>query len=201
MVFAVTDTSPNIKGFEFPTPPFVLINASGLVGRKVAQTDSYVEMIGRLTELGYQVVLVPHVLADTEDPPALREIWQKLTDAQKERTQLIEDELSPAQVRALASRAAFVVTGRMHLSVMALRMGTPAVVIGTQGKVEGMLERFDLADLAIRPEDIPSRLADLAVDTHDRLDRLRSQLALRIDAVVELSQRNFAGLRMEGRGE
>src|SRR5690606_17317169 len=103
------------------------------------QTSGYRQAVSRLVATGHKVVVLPHVIrASGDDLAACRAIWEELSDQERKDVVLVEDLLKPAQVRRLAAGAALIVTGRMHLGVIGLSQGVPAIVVATQGKVEGL---------------------------------------------------------------
>lgn len=129
--------------------PVALVNASGLIARKVDQVPEYRVLIAHLRAAGFEIVLVPHVLrTSADDLTACREVY----DAVEERgIHLVEDVLAPSTIRGLAQRAALTVTGRMHLAIMSLAQGTPAITLATQGKVEGLMGLFGMPELCVSP--------------------------------------------------
>lgn len=129
--------------------PIALVNASGLIARSVDQVPEYVTLIDQLRSDGLTVILLPHVLRDTaDDLAACRAVYAATGD---EGVVLIEEQLSPSTIRALASRASLTVTGRMHLAIMSLAQGTPAITLATQGKVEGLMRLFEWPELCVAP--------------------------------------------------
>ncbi|MBM4575768.1 hypothetical protein GS415_06610 [Rhodococcus hoagii] len=64
---------------------------------------------------------------------------------------LVSELLRPKAVRALCSRSELVVTGRMHLGILALSAGIAPVIFSTQGKVEGVMKLFGLRELVVEP--------------------------------------------------
>ena len=129
--------------------PVALVNVSGLIARSVNQVPEYVTLIEYLQAAGFTVVLLPHVLRDTaDDLRACRAVHAAIGGTG---VVLIEEQLSPSAIRALASRASLTVTGRMHLAIMSLAQGTPAITLATQGKVEGLMRLFDWPELCVAP--------------------------------------------------
>ena len=107
----------------------------------------------------------------------------------------VDELLAPGNVAWLAQHASAVVTGRMHLSILALNQGVPAIILATQGKVSGLLEQFDLPGLEVQP------VSGFAADVVKALDgvfadepAIRSGLQARLPGVRELAWLNFAGL-------
>lgn len=166
---------------------YVLVNASGLVG-KSAQVASYVEVIRSVRARGITPVLLPHVSRKTaDDQHALDQIVAAVTDPLPRVSSL----QLPDVVRGLCAGATAVVTGRMHLGVMSLRMGTPAVIVSTQGKVEGLMEMFGMPECCVGAD---PQLSDMPVTTTavlDDHDGYVAKIAERLPSVIALAERNF----------
>lgn len=168
-----------------------LVNASGLVGRALSQVDEYLALIGRLRARGLTVVLLPHVSRPgADDMTICREIHARLADAD---TLLIDTLLPPAAIRGLTARAELVVTGRMHLAIMAFYNAVPAITLATQGKVEGLMQLFGTESLCVEPSTgFGARIASVADEVLDRLDEVKDHIAAQLPLVRELSRLNFA---------
>jgi len=163
--------------------PLAVINASGLIRGWSEQVDEYVDLVRRLGAEGTRTVILPHVLrADVDDLVTCRAIHARVGDD----AVLVERLASPAEVRGLARTARVVVTGRMHLAVMAAMSGVPAFTIATQGKVEGLMAALDCPELCLEPG---PGLADrvLAAD----LDELGGRLRRALPTVVARAESNF----------
>ncbi|MGC5224395.1 polysaccharide pyruvyl transferase family protein [Micromonospora sp. DT81.3] len=129
--------------------PFAIVNVSGLIARTVDQVPEYTALLDHLRADGFTVVLLPHVLRDTaDDLTACREVYAA---SGGEGVLLIDEQLSPSTIRSLANRASLIVTGRMHLAIMSLAQGTPAITLATQGKVEGLMKLFGWPELCVAP--------------------------------------------------
>lgn len=129
--------------------PYALLNASGLVARKVDQVPEYAAVIAELRRREVEVILLPHVLRSTADD--LAECRRILAAVDQPGVHLVDHALSPSTIRALAEGASITVTGRMHLAIMSLSQGTPAVTLATQGKVEGLMRLVDWPQLCVTP--------------------------------------------------
>lgn len=194
---ALVDDLRTIGPLASASEPIVLVNASGLVGRSTAQAEAYARLVEELVRLGYHVGLLPHVIRTGGDDLAeCRAVFDSISPEAAEHVTLVERLLRPREVRAIAARAAFVVTGRMHLAVIALSQGVPAAVISTQGKVDGLMEAFGIPDLVIQPQDIPSGILTEVGRTLDgTLAERRDVVAARLPDVKQRADRNFEGLR------
>lgn len=176
--------------------PFALVNASGLIARSVDQVPEYTEIVEGLRAAGLAVILLPHVFRDTaDDLAACRDVYAATQGAG---VALIEAPLPPATIRALARRASLSVTGRMHLAIMSLAQGTPAITLATQGKVEGLMRLFDWPELCVAPRagmgaEI-SAVASLVSATPDARERVSAGAA----RASELAAANIDRIRGDG---
>lgn len=194
-VFAAQSSSLSARTeFLGETPGrYVVINASGLVGRSTDQVTDYSRIVRSLLDSGIRVLLIPHVLrASADDLTACRAIFDAVDD---ERVVLVSRQLDPAEIRGLCAGALFVLTGRMHLAIQALWSRVPAITLATQGKVEGLMQLFDTPELCVAPG---PGLADRVIPLSRRLvaarDPLRSSIDEHLPAVKVLASRNFLAL-------
>lgn len=194
----IADGHPLGGEFSRDDRPYVLLNISGLVAKRgVNQVSVALDVMNDLNDSGYRVVLLPHVVREGSggDLDIARQIWAEVPDALRHSVTFVERVLRPDEVRLLARSAAFVATGRMHLSIIGLSQGRPAVVVSTQGKVDGLMQRFDIADLMVTPESIETGGLRTAVQClESNLDDYVRHVRDALPAVTELSARNFAGL-------
>lgn len=150
MVFRAKGIDPRWAESSLPREwngEYVIVNASGLISKESSQKSAYVDLLKHVVGLGFNVVVLPHVCRKGADD---RVICRDIVEAYpSEKIFLVNRVLAPAEVRALASNAKVSVTGRMHLSVMSLYNCVPAITIGTQGKVEGLMQLFDLPELCL----------------------------------------------------
>ena len=146
------------------TAPVALVNVSGLVADSVDQTEEYAAIVDALRCRGVHVVIVPHVIRDQGgDLAACATLAERVGPVGVSQ---VSTALTPAQVRGLTERATLTVTGRMHLAVMSLMHGVPAITMASQGKVEGLMQLFSTPELCIPPR------PGFAVPVIDMLDRL-----------------------------
>ncbi len=176
-----------------------LVNASALVSKRVDQPSEYSRVLAALREQGYLPVLLPHVHRGAGGDKAA---VQAVVDASPgEAWYVVQELLRPAQIRALLSLTDVVITGRMHLGIMALSLGVPAFVISTQGKVEGLGQLFGCDEIAVSAERGLGEVIAERVANSRLLESMRSRIADRLPTVNALSAKNFDGLaplRSEG---
>ncbi|WP_165067510.1 polysaccharide pyruvyl transferase family protein [Marisediminicola senii] len=167
-----------------------LVNASGLVASSTSQVGAYASAIQLLQRLNYAVFMVPHVdRAPRSDTSAIAAIMTSIPDSAKP---TVIEMTNPSIVRTMALGADLVITGRMHLAVIALSCGVPAAVIATQGKVMGLLELFSLTDLCLEPgatleQEMLSRIHLI----NDRIGGVRNEIQRALPHVKQLAERNF----------
>ncbi|QEO14167.1 hypothetical protein FLP10_06850 [Agromyces intestinalis] len=195
LVFAARDVDPGaatrLLGPE--DGPVVLVNASALVGRDHDQVGEYRRIVNALRAGGDRVLLVPHVSRpSSDDVAACRAVFEAVGDDPG--VGLVDRLLTPAEIRGLAARARLVVTGRMHLAIMALRAGVPAITLATQGKVEGLMRLVGVPELCVEPgPDLGERV--LAVARRLESDpAARTRIRVAHDRLRTLAQRNTIGL-------
>ncbi|WP_345713123.1 polysaccharide pyruvyl transferase family protein, partial [Kineococcus glutinatus] len=178
--------------------PVALVNASGLFAKRGTDLQAdYVEVVRGLLERGMHVVLLPHVTrSDADDLAVCRALAARFAPGE---VQLVDTLLTPAQVRGLARRAAVVVTGRMHLAVMSLMAGVPAITLATQGKVEGLMQLVGAPELAVEPRGgFAGRVLTLLDEAVPAGSRIRNEVAASSASVLALAERNLTGLGPAG---
>ncbi len=177
--------------------PVALVNVSGLLAERVDLVEDHVRLVGALRRRGLAVVLLPHVWRGRAgDAAACAAVMERLDqDASADEVLLVQDVLSPAQVRGLAARAAVTVTGRMHLAVMSLMGGVPAITLATQGKVEGLMDLVGTPELCL--EAAPGfavRAVELVDEVLPAGSPARVAIAGSRERVTGLARRNLDGL-------
>jgi polysaccharide pyruvyl transferase WcaK-like protein len=156
------------------TKPIVVINISGLGNADAIASTEHVAQYACITAFlhsnGYRVLILPHVFrtgdGDLEASTAL------LHSAGVEDDKMITELFSPGQERYLLRKVSFVVTGRMHVAVMSLSVGTPVIAIETMGKVQGL---FDLFELGRYCQD---RVTNFGVHVVDKIKLLETEQSL-----------------------
>ncbi|MFT6774646.1 MAG: colanic acid/amylovoran biosynthesis protein [Paracoccaceae bacterium] len=106
---------------------------------------------------------------------------------------LLHGLVRPGDFKLLCARADLTLTGRMHMGIASLGVGTPAMFQDYQGKVEGLLGLFDAPELKYAAADAlaPERLAAMALDRMDRKAEISGKIEARLPAIRALSARNI----------
>lgn len=126
-----------------------LVNISAHIQSSFDQIEDYAITVRHLVDRGFQVLLVPHVSRiDSDDIILAKRLESTIRDP---RVTALNELMKPSQIRSLCKRADIIVTGRMHLSVIGLSEGVPAIILASQGKVEGLVSRFDGHSFEITP--------------------------------------------------
>lgn len=99
-----------------------------------------------------------------------------------------------AQIKAVVGHVDGVVTGRMHLAIAALGMGTPVAALTYQDKFQGLFRHFDLPEHLLLPPDRAVSVEEMTVLLRrfcDELPALRASVAAKLPTVKALSQLNI----------
>ena len=197
MAFSLGKPQPLPSAFEErfaawrnPALKLALVNISALVGARENLDDDHRSVVNDLRDAGYQVVVVPHVIRDKNDDLAASD--RVLSGREFDDVLRLQELLAPRQIAQLASRADLVFTGRMHLAVLALGQGVPAIVMSTQGKVAGLLELFSIARHSIEPRPGFATLVRPLIEPA-ALDAFHQGFAEGLQRAEGLSRRNFIG--------
>lgn len=169
--------------------PLAVVNVSALIQKRFDQTADYGEIIDALRALGYAIVVLPHVIRRSGND---LEASLEVLNGRLREGELVSRLLTPREVRWVVSRAGVVVTGRMHLAILALAQGVPAITLGTQGKVEGLYEHVSLPHFAVDPlSGFGRRIADLVAGLESDRAGVAKVLETRRERVHQLALRNF----------
>lgn len=117
-------------------------------------------MLAEWSEL--RLVIIPH---DRRTIPGLgcddftlaEKAVGRLTPSLRERCSVMGRQCGSVYVKAIVGRLAVVITGRMHLAIAALGMGTPVAAVVYQGKFEGLFRHFGLEGCCIEPQELTSK--------------------------------------------
>lgn len=143
------------------------------------------------------VILIPHDYRPFPkgDIEMLGHLYHALPACTQRRCHLVDENLHAAELKSLAGRLDLVVTGRMHLAIASLGMGTPIAGITYQDKFQGLLRHFGLGDdyLATPQQLLSERFfTNWLLGTIDAQAQLKRQVAEHLEEVKSLSRRNFS---------
>lgn len=189
---------PNVERWVSESAkPIVLVNISGLgltdQNSFSNHIDQYIYIVNSLRSHGYRILIIPHVFRKIDGD--LEVSNHLFNEACTSEDFLIREPFTPAQERHLVDHVSFVVTGRMHVAVIALSSGTPAIALETMGKVRGLFELFNLDDFCVE------RHADFGASVVARIELLEKHYLRVCDSIntslSEVRQKsaiNFTGL-------
>ena len=97
------------------------------------------------------------------------------------------------EIRSICSKVDFVFSGRMHLTIAALAVGTPVFGVAYQGKFEGLFQHFELKDMLVNEDQLMDSIvtAGFLERGITRLAELRTQIRERLSAVMDLARANI----------
>jgi polysaccharide pyruvyl transferase WcaK-like protein len=172
-----------------------VINISGLIAARVDQIPEYTEIVEYLESREFAVCFLPHVIRTGDNDKEEQDRLEAALPASNSRY-FVRTRLSPSQVRFIAGAASIVITGRMHLAVMAMSLATPAITLGTQGKVEGLYAHFDSAGSCIDPTYGFGAAAVRRIEEMIKqgIDGSRREIAVNLGAVRRLAGNSFQNL-------
>lgn len=172
---------------------FVVVNVNAILADQPGHLQENAIIVEHLRSKGLHVVFLPHdSRPSVDDRRACAEVIN-LVGANG--VTLIKRMLTPSEVRGLLSRANLVVTGRMHVAIMALYSGVPPITLSRQGKVDGLMSLFESPELSIQPT------LGFSSDVTRQVDALRSSSSLTRQSILQnvettraLARNNFTGL-------
>lgn len=141
------------------------------------------------------VVFVPQVtFADGRDDDRVTARRVAAAAARPDGVRVVEDELSPAEVRWLCGEMDAFVGTRMHSNIFALSSGVPTLAIAYQPKTAGIMSRLGLGDFVVPIEGLTER--ELCAK-FDALLELAPEIERRLQATIpELREEALEGGRL-----
>ena len=120
-------------------------------------------------------------------------VAQKLKIENDDRITFIDEYATAAQLKGIVKEAEFTLTGRMHFAIASLGNAVPTLMIGYQGKQEGLAQHFelDLTKTVITPTSSLQDAIMILKDVESRRDEIFEQLNNRLPLVQELSLNNI----------
>lgn len=149
--------------------------------------DNYMKSIAEVIikyskELNAGFVFVPQVIVehgdDTETAIKIREL---LPDEYKSHFIILNDDISPVEVKQMIWNFDHFIGTRMHSNIFATSMGIPTVAIAYEKKTNGIMETVGLQDYIVEIDDITSdKLIDKVENSLKNDEKIREDLQIRI---------------------
>lgn len=187
-------TAAHDEWIDSAATPVVILNVSGLIAQRSDLSEDYDRIVGQLLRDGNRVLVLPHVVRDGDnDLDACRAVAARFDS---EHVRLVESVLTPGQVSELAAKAAFAISGRMHLAILSMNRGTPCITMSTQGKVEGLLRMLGIQDFCVEPaEGMSNQVLAILSEGGLRVADARRSLPSHLPAVREMARLNYDGMQ------
>ncbi|MGU3432751.1 polysaccharide pyruvyl transferase family protein [Actinomycetes bacterium M1A6_2h] len=172
MIDDVTERTQEIvnwaRGQKAKGRTVVTLNLNYALSRQFDQVAYFKKLVDQKTAEAFSFVLLPH---DSRGPESDEFLAQSVyTDIKlQDNVYMVDKILSPGNVAKIASVTDFVVTGRMHLAIISATVGTPALSLSYQGKVEGLYESIGSTHWID-----PMQISEL--DLIEAFDRIAEQL-------------------------
>ena len=100
-------------------------------------------------------IFVPQVIVEyADDTDVARKIKEKLQDEYKEHFLILDNDLSPVEIKTLIGNMDFFIGTRMHSNIFATSMKIPTVAIAYEKKTNGIMETVGLQDYIVEMDDI-----------------------------------------------
>lgn len=188
---SLRDLAPvDLKWLDMENPNFACLNISALISKRGGAKDGYLEIVEELHRQGLRVVYLPHVSTGTSNDDI--EVCKYVFESFGKRGDVLVDAiLSPKEVLALVEKSSVVVTGRMHLAILSMLAGVPAITFETQNKVKGLYELMNLESLVIDPfteyQPLVKKQISYVLDSQEARRKIKSAMPL----IKKLSAKNF----------
>jgi polysaccharide pyruvyl transferase WcaK-like protein len=161
-------------------------------------TDAFIKCVAQqLHEVAVQrhlaYVLIPHDFKTRSGDVQLLKLLEQSLLSGGFQNVIYTEQHAPAVIKGLVGSLDLVLTGRMHLAIAALGVGTPTLCIAYQDKFEGLYEHFGLDPkelLQVGSINLTKLGAHLVHAIQNRLVT-RAQISSKIPQVIELAKRNL----------
>ena len=120
--------------------------------------DSIKEMMmNYIDKYNAYFVFLPQVIADTNNDTIIaKEIRGLITEEYKKNIVIIEDDLSPEELKTLIGNFDYFIGTRMHSNIFATSMRIPNIVIAYEKKTNGIMEIVGLEDYVLEIDTVTS---------------------------------------------
>lgn len=160
-----------------------------------ALLDSYVEALDRLREeRDASILLIPHdYRGEVSDVDHASIIHERLTKGKGNSCMVVPGRVAPSVIKAIVEQADIALTGRMHMAIGCLGVGTPPACVTYQGKFKGLFRHFQLDGMTLSPIEAmePAKLFEVLCSVMDRKNKLVRKIEERKPEVLELSLSNL----------
>jgi colanic acid/amylovoran biosynthesis protein len=169
---------------------------------KKAALENYKNSIAYLIEnvsedLNASFVFIPQVIFTGDDDRIIaKEIKEKLSSDKQDKFIILEDDLSPQEIKGLISKFDIFVGTRMHSNIFATGASVPTVAIAYEAKTNGIMDMLKLSKYTVNIEDItPQNITELVKDCFENRSVIKEHLSKEIPKIQSLirQQSEFLG--------
>lgn len=133
-------------------------------------------------------VFIPQVIVDyASDEEVALKIQESLDEKYKDRFLVLNDDLSPVEIKSLISNCDYFIGTRMHSNIFAISMCIPTIAIAYEKKTNGIMHTVGLDDYIIEMSEIT---------TEKLLNKIRKQEE-NSDNIKKLLDKRIISVRME----
>lgn len=142
-------------------------------------------------------VFIPQVIFTGDDDRIIaKEIKGSLSPSKQDKLLILEDDLSPQEIKGLISKFKMFVGTRMHSNIFATGAFIPTVAIAYESKTNGIMNMLKIGKYTVNIEDItPQNINNLVEDCFENRDKIHMHLKKEIPMVQDLinKQSEFLG--------
>lgn len=181
----------------FNVHPMLFKNASKeQIQKIISSAITAIEGLSKSFHVSF--ILLPHDYRGHHgDSVCLEPIFHALKEDSNLNVYFLEGKFRASDLKAIVGALDGVVTGRMHLAIASLGMGTPTLCITYQDKFEGLYRHFSLPnnlllppEMMINPDNFTSELTGFI----ENLTSFKKMVRSKKPDVVALSEKSFNNL-------
>lgn len=164
--------------------------------------ENYMNSIARCIEKTVQeknaiFIFVPQVIVEYgDDTVTARMIKDKIDEKFKEKFVILEDDLSPVELKTLIWNLDYFIGTRMHSNIFATSMGLPTVAIAYEKKTNGIMETVGLEDYVVEINDITEEKLEeklekvmrnekkIRKNLEQRIKEIRSEIQKKVENII-----------------
>ncbi len=170
-------TQEYLKNIGFLDKKYIVISPSaviyampkrvmGSIGEK--HIESMVLIVRELIRKENSILLLPHMYSDKKwncDREICFKIFKKLTIQEKDRVQIVNEDIDAMQAKSLIASSKLAIVSRYHALVAAASTSTPVITIGWNIKYYDLMEYYCIEDMSIDTRDnIPNEILNQVIE-------------------------------------
>lgn len=130
-------------------------------------------------------VFIPQVIVNyASDETVALQLKDALDKKYKDRFIIINDDLSPVEIKALISKCDYFIGTRMHSNIFATSVGIPTIAIAYEKKTNGIMHTVGLDEYVIEMDKITSELLKEKIELQRKNEKqIRENLKIKIDEI------------------